>query len=264
MLWLNWNLLQWLGKWRNFIFFYMPVILYLKLSRNHLKPYCLKQATPRLKRLLMRTFAYLFTVKYIPGSTNQSADCLSWLGRQKDTMKLPKLHVHQITNQLSARSDSLNEMRVATQEDDELALLNHTITHGWPSTIREIPSEIQPYWTFREQLTIEDGTILKGTQIVVPHKKCQASLKLIHEGHLGLGKCKLRAKDTVYWPGFNDQLEMLIPNYELCLKYSHSKCKPKNNHISWMRNTSSSLGQACHWNFLFWRCFTFAYCGLYQ
>ena len=84
------------------------------------------------------------------------------------------------------------------QEDDELALLKHTITHGWPSTIREVPSEIQPYWTFREGLTIEDGIVLKGTHMVVPHKKCKATLKLIHEGHLDLGKWKLRGKDIAY------------------------------------------------------------------
>ena len=55
-----------------------------------------------------------------------------------------------------------------------------------------------------EELTVEDGIILKGTHIVVLHKKCQATLQPIHKGHLGLGKCKLRAKDTVYWPGLND------------------------------------------------------------
>ena len=105
-----------------------------------------------------------------------------------------------------------------------------------------MPSEIQPYWTFREELTIEDGIVLKGTWIVVPHKKHQATLKLIHEGHLGLGKCKLRAKDTVYWPGLNDQLEKLILNCDLCLKYSQSKCKPK---------PTTSLGQEIpvhHWS----------------
>ena len=124
-------------------------------------------------------------------------------------------------------------MRIATQED-ELAPLKHTIMHGWPCTIREAPSEIQPYWTFREELTIEDSIVLKGTWIVVPHKKCQVTLQLIHEGHLGLGKCKLRAKDAVYWPGLNHQLEKLVLNCELCLKYSHSKCKQK---------PSTSLGQ---------------------
>ena len=53
----------------------------------------------------------------------------------------------------------------------------------------------------------------------------EAILKLIHEGHLGLNKCKLHAKETVYWPGLNDQLQKLVLNCELCLKYSHSKCK---------------------------------------
>ena len=121
----------------------------------------------------------------------------------------------------------MNQTRIATQEDDDVALLKHTITHGWPSTIREVSSKIQPYWTFREELTVEDGIILKGTQIVVSHRKCQAILQLIHEGHLGLGECKLRAKDTVHWPGLNDQLEKLVLNCQLCLKYSLSKQKQK-------------------------------------
>ena len=42
------------------------------------------------------------------------------------------------------------------------------------------------------------------------------------------------SKDTVYWPGLNEDLEKLILNCELCLKYCHSKHKQK---------PSSSLGQ---------------------
>ena len=44
------------------------------------------QATPKLQRILNRTFTYHFIVKYIPGSTIQLVDCLSQLGRQKDTI----------------------------------------------------------------------------------------------------------------------------------------------------------------------------------
>ena len=154
--------------------------------------------------------------------TNQLTDCLPQLGGQKDTFKLPKLYAYQITNQLCARSNSLQQIRITTQEDDELALLKHTITQGWPSTIKEVPSVLQSYWTFREELTIEDGIILKGTRIVIPAKKCEALLKLIHEGHLGLNKCKLHMKETVYWPGCNDQLEKMILNCELHLRYPQS------------------------------------------
>ena len=103
--------------------------------------------------------------------------------------------------------------------------LLYLIQKGWSSSIKELPSEIQAFWTFQEELTIEDGLILKGTRIVVPSMKQAEILKLIHEGHLGLTKCKLRAKETVYWPGLNDQLEKLVLNSHLYLKYSQSKCK---------------------------------------
>ena len=35
----------------------------------------------------------------------------------------------------------------------------------------------------------------------------------------------MQAKETVYWPGLNDQLEQLILNCQLCLKYSRLKNK---------------------------------------
>ena len=133
--------------------------------------------------------------------------------------------MYQITKQLSARSDSLNHLRLATQEDDEFVLLKHYITQGCPSTIKEVSNALQPYWAFHKEHTVEDGLALEGTQIVIPNKKCEAVLKLTHEGHLGLSKCKLCTKDTVYWPGLNGQLEKLVLNYKLCLKYSQSKCK---------------------------------------
>ena len=62
-------------------------------------------------------------------------------------------------------------------------------------------------------------------RIIIPIKKREEILKLIHEGSLGLNKCKMRAKETVYGPGINKQLEQLILNCQLCLKYSRSKDK---------------------------------------
>ena len=36
-----------------------------------------------------------------------------------------------------------------------------------------------------------DGLLLKGTRVVITNKEHEAVLKLIHEGHLDLSKCKL-------------------------------------------------------------------------
>ena len=131
---------------------------------------------------------------------------LSRLGDQNDTIKLPKLHVYQITQQLSARSDSVNQVRVSTQADD-------------------------------------------GTRIVIPNKKWKAILKLIHEGHIGLNKCKLHMKEDVYWPGLNDHLEKLVLNCELCLKYSNSKCKQEAGLIFRSRSVIRSLDQTSNRHF---------------
>ena len=133
--------------------------------------------------------------------------------------------MNQITSQLKAWNDSLHSIRLATQADVNLTILKHIIQQGWPKTIKEVPQEIQKYWTFCKELTIEDGLILKGTRIMIPDKMREDILKQIHEGHLGLNKCQMRAKETVYWPGLNDQLENLILNCQLCLKYSKSKNK---------------------------------------
>ena len=67
----------------------------------------------------------------------------------------------------------------------------------------------------------------KGTMIIVPAKKHETILMLNRDGYLGLNKCKEHAKETVYWPGLNDQLEKLICICKPYFKYSHSKCKQK-------------------------------------
>ena len=189
----------------------------------------LNQATPKLQRILIWTFPYNFTVHHIPGTTNPLADCLSRLGNQNDNIIWPKLYVYQVTSQLKTRSDTLNQLHVATQEDDKLILLKHMITNGWPNCIKEVSPEIQAYWTFHEELTIEDGPVLKGTWIVILMNKHKNILTVIHEGHLGLGKCKLWCKDMVYWLGINEQLEKLYLNCELCLKYLKAKSKQAPN-----------------------------------
>ena len=86
---------------------------------------------------------------YLPGLKNQLADCLSRVGGLQDSIKLPKLMIYQITSQLNARSNSLQQLHEASQADDTLAILKYTIQKGWPSNIKELPREIQAFSTFR-------------------------------------------------------------------------------------------------------------------
>ena len=116
----------------------------------------LNQTKRQLQRILIQTFPYHFTVHHILRPMNQLANFLFRLGSQNDNIKLPKLQIYQITSQLKARCGSLNQLCIATQEEDELVLLKLTFINGWPNSIKEVPHEIQAYWTFCEELTIED------------------------------------------------------------------------------------------------------------
>ena len=193
----------------------------------------LNEATPRLQRLLIKASAYNFSVEYIPGQTNQVADCLSQLGCIKDNIVLPKLRVNAITQQLSNPDDIIQDIRLETVKDDELSLLKHIVTTGWPEWIREVPKEVQPYWMFREELTVEKGLLLKSTWIIIPKVMRDRFLNELQTGHLGVTKCIKLAKQTMYWPGINSDIEQFIASCQPCLKYaaSNKKCPEKKNQL---------------------------------
>ena len=95
----------------------------------------------------------------------------------------------------------MNQFHTETAQDEELVLLKHIVQNGWPQDICDLPKEIQPYWTFHEEMTIEDGLLLKGTHIIVPQTLHKEMIQLLHTGHLRLEKCLNRAKQSMYWPG---------------------------------------------------------------
>ena len=146
----------------------------------------LVEATPRMQRLLLPTIPYDMAVEYIKGETNFIADCLSRAPVAKDTIKLPILQVNQITAHARCTQDRIDRLRQSTAKDDTLALLKHTVQHGWPQTITKLPPELCPYWTFREEISIEDGILLKGERIIIPAVDHLDNLQQLHHGHLGL------------------------------------------------------------------------------
>ena len=72
----------------------------------------LNQATLRLQCILIRTLPYNFTVRYIPGTKNLLADCLSRLGDQKDNIRLPKyMYIKSHTNSQPEVTDYKNSKK---------------------------------------------------------------------------------------------------------------------------------------------------------
>ena len=62
-------------------------------------------------------------------------------------------------------------------------------------------------------------------KLIVPKALQQEMLNKIHSSHLGINKCKARARDTLYWPGMSKQIEDMCSRCAICLEHRKSNMK---------------------------------------
>ena len=74
-------------------------------------------------------------------------------------------------------------------------------------------------------MTVENGLLLKSTRIIIPRVIRNRFLNELHTGHLGITKCIELAKQTMYWPGINSDIEQFVTTCQPCLKYAASNKK---------------------------------------
>ena len=162
-------------------------------------------------------------VRYIQGKTNVVADALSRTSCMEvptNNPESPMIEVDMITRTLPSLSSKLDEIRRHTANDHVLHHLKEVIQHGWPEFTSECPHDLKDYWTFREDLSVENGLILKGVRLVIPPQLRQTMLDIVHQGRMGIEKCLLRAKECIFWPGISNDIKELVMKCPTCLKYS--------------------------------------------
>ena len=98
--------------------------------------------------------------------------------------------------------------------------LKHQIIKGWPSIRSECSSNLQDFWNYRDELSVLDGLVLKGSRIVIPESCRDEILDQLHEGHFGSDRTKLHTRDSVYWPNINKDIECLVKSCDLCQEHS--------------------------------------------
>ena len=58
-------------------------------------------------------------------------------------------------------TEKLTQIRQATNANPILWELKVRILKGWPESLRELNKDLQPYWSYRDELSIENGILLK-------------------------------------------------------------------------------------------------------
>ncbi|XP_062594195.1 uncharacterized protein K02A2.6-like [Saccostrea cucullata] len=182
----------------------------------------------RLQRLLLAVQKYDLKIEYKPGKLMFVADALSrhYLDETREEL-IPEVDVNNITlnRHLPMSPDRYKEFQQETSQDQTLQQLLNTVLLGWPNSKQSLPSNLLPYWTFRDEISHMDGLLFKGSKLIIPKSMQQKMLDLVHESHLGIVKCKSRARESMYWPGMAAQIEDKVSQCITCAEVQN--CNPK-------------------------------------
>ena len=109
----------------------------------------------------------------------------------------------------------LAQIQQATKDDEICQQIQRYVRDGWPDRCA-LTYSLRPYWPMRGEITEESGILLYGVRILVPSSLRLDILDRIHEGHLGVSKCRERAKQSVWWPSISRQIKNVVENCRTC------------------------------------------------
>lgn len=188
----------------------------------------LHQAPHRLQRILLTLQKYDLTVEYRPGQEMYISDCLSraFLNETTEDLNSEELCIN-FMSYLPVSDIKLKQFQTETRKDLTLCCLKETVEQGWPKNKEAISSLILPYWNFRDEITVADGILFKSHKVIVPNSMRVEMLDIIHEAHLGMLKCKSRAREALFWPGMARDIELKVAKCEVCAENANRNPKEK-------------------------------------
>ena len=57
------------------------------------------------------------------------------------------------------------EIRITMLNDEDIDMLSELVLYDWPSAKPDVQRDLQPYWAFRDEISITDSTSIKGKRI---------------------------------------------------------------------------------------------------
>ena len=197
----------------------------------------LLRAPPRFQRMLQKIQGYDFTIEYRQGKTMTLANTLSRLPNPKDKgaveldlrvdgTEMTTAEVHRCDIDLVNFSQrKQHQLRDQTARDPTMNALMETIIQGWPDSIKDLPTDVRAFWSFRDELAVEDGIIFKGKQVLIPESLRADILAQLHQSHQGIEKTQLLAREGVYWSNINKDIEHMTRTCTLCQELANCNRK---------------------------------------
>ncbi|PFX26463.1 Uncharacterized protein K02A2.6 [Stylophora pistillata] len=102
---------------------------------------------------------------------------------------------------------------------------------GWPTEREEVPVHIREFWTYRDEMTLHNGVLLKNQRLIIPKTLRTEVTSRIHSSHLGIEACLRKARDLVFWPSMNAEIKEAVTNCSICAGFQEKQRKqPMQSH----------------------------------
>ncbi|KAL9961633.1 hypothetical protein ACROYT_G030616 [Oculina patagonica] len=174
-------------------------------------------AASRLQRWAIQLAAYTYDIEYRASKNHGNADALSRLPRkttgEADDWSTEGDQVNRV--QIELAPITATRIREATRGDPFLSRVLHYVLHGWPAE-ENTPEEFRFYRAKREEFTVEDGCLLRGTRVVIPTRYRKEVLTELHLNHPGMVWMKSLARLHVWWPNLDSDIEQTVRDCADC------------------------------------------------
>ena len=190
----------------------------------------LDDVPPRIQRFRIRLMRFDFAIQYIPDSMLHSADALSRFPQPNQTELISssdvvERYVSVIINSLPLTDCMHEKVKSATTADATLQKVITFSNTDWPN-ISKLTPDLQAYWHSRDQITVSDGLVLCNARILIPESMRQTTLEALHVGHLGVEKCRSKARLSIWWPKIGTDIERFVTSCHTCQHCAKDKAEP--------------------------------------
>ena len=163
----------------------------------------LDQIPPRIQRLRMHLMHFhIKKLTHVPVKEHYTPHALSRMqsvnhsGQATIPDEEMNIYIASVIDTLPISDAKLQQVREAQDEDKVCRKIKSYCQEGWPEKFM-LHDAIKPYWSVRGELTIVQGVLLKSSRLVIPSSMRLDILDRVHERHLGIAKCRERAKTSV-------------------------------------------------------------------
>ena len=113
----------------------------------------------------------------------------------------------------------MNIVRGAVERDPIHSTMYMLTLNGWPDRIQEVLRIACHFWDTWDELTIENGILLKRDRVCIPPELYERMLSDLHGNHRGIEKMRHLSQTTVYWPGIEADIADYVKHCKTCTQH---------------------------------------------